>query len=107
MLPLPRNAPAERIVNVSSEVGPIGSMTDRDSPLRPMASVPSPSSKTALTMVTTMYAKELRNTPIKVNAANPGYCATDLNGHSGGASRTGHLNVMMSDMALTFRAVAS
>jgi NAD(P)-dependent dehydrogenase (short-subunit alcohol dehydrogenase family) len=22
-------------------------------------------------------------TPIKVNAANPGYCATDLNGHSG------------------------
>jgi NAD(P)-dependent dehydrogenase (short-subunit alcohol dehydrogenase family) len=30
-----------------------------------------------------MYAKELRDTPIKVNAANPGYCATDLNGHSG------------------------
>jgi NAD(P)-dependent dehydrogenase (short-subunit alcohol dehydrogenase family) len=34
-------------------------------------------------MVTAMYAKELRNTSIKVNAANPGYCATDLNGHSG------------------------
>ena len=30
-----------------------------------------------------MYAKELRDTPIKVNAANPGYCATDLNGHRG------------------------
>jgi NAD(P)-dependent dehydrogenase (short-subunit alcohol dehydrogenase family) len=37
----------------------------------------------ALNMVTAMYAKELRDTPIKVNAANPGYCATDLNGHSG------------------------
>jgi NAD(P)-dependent dehydrogenase (short-subunit alcohol dehydrogenase family) len=45
--------------------------------------VPYPASKTALNMVTAMYAKELRDTPIKVNAANPGYCATDLNGHSG------------------------
>jgi NAD(P)-dependent dehydrogenase (short-subunit alcohol dehydrogenase family) len=34
-------------------------------------------------MITAMYAKELRDTPIKVNAANPGYCATDLNGHTG------------------------
>lgn len=30
-----------------------------------------------------MYAKELRDTPIKVNAANPGYCATDLNSRRG------------------------
>lgn len=30
-----------------------------------------------------MYAKELRGTPIKVNAANPGYCATDLNDNQG------------------------
>jgi NAD(P)-dependent dehydrogenase (short-subunit alcohol dehydrogenase family) len=28
-------------------------------------------------------AKELRDTAIKVNAANPGYTATDLNGNSG------------------------
>ena len=34
-------------------------------------------------MITAMYAKELRATPLKVNAANPGYCATDLNGHRG------------------------
>jgi NAD(P)-dependent dehydrogenase (short-subunit alcohol dehydrogenase family) len=34
-------------------------------------------------MVTAMYAKEFSGTPIKVNAANPGYCATDLNGHAG------------------------
>jgi NAD(P)-dependent dehydrogenase (short-subunit alcohol dehydrogenase family) len=83
MLPLLRRAPAARIVNVSSEVGSIGSMTDPESPLWPMASVPYPSSKSALNMVTAMYAKELRDTPIKVNAANPGYCATDLNGRSG------------------------
>jgi NAD(P)-dependent dehydrogenase (short-subunit alcohol dehydrogenase family) len=83
MLPLLRRAPAARIVNVSSEVGSIASMTDPNSPLWPMASVPYPSSKSALNMVTAMYAKELRDTPIKVNAANPGYCATDLNGHRG------------------------
>jgi NAD(P)-dependent dehydrogenase (short-subunit alcohol dehydrogenase family) len=83
MLPLLRRATAARIVNVSSEVGSVTSMTDPGSPLYPMASVPYPSSKTALNMVTAMYAKELRDTPIKINAANPGYCATDLNGHSG------------------------
>jgi NAD(P)-dependent dehydrogenase (short-subunit alcohol dehydrogenase family) len=83
MLPLLRAAPAARIVNVSSEVGSIGAMTDPDSPMWPIASIPYPASKTALNMVTAMYAKELRDTPIKVNAANPGYCATDLNGNSG------------------------
>jgi len=33
--------------------------------------------------VTVSFAAELRGTGIKVNAADPGYCATDLNGHSG------------------------
>lgn len=83
MLPLLRLAPAARIVNMSSEVGSITAMTNPDSPLWQLTSVPYPSSKTALNMVTAMYAKELRNTAIKVNAANPGYCATDFNGHSG------------------------
>ena len=83
MLPLLRRAEAARIVNVSSEVGSIGSMTDPAGPLFAMASVPYPSSKTALNMITAMYAKELQDTPIKVNAANPGYCATDLNGRRG------------------------
>src|SRR5262249_3280918 len=103
MLPLLRRAPAARIVNVSSEVGSIASMTDPDSPLWPAASVPYPSSKTALNMITAMYAKELRETPIKVNAANPGYCATDLNGHSGfrtpeqGAEVSVHLATLPAD----------
>ena len=83
MLPLLRRAPGARIVNVSSEVGSITSMTDPGSPLYPMASVPYPASKAALNMITAMYAKELKGTPVKVNAANPGYCATDLNGHRG------------------------
>lgn len=72
------------INNVSSEVGSITATTDPASPLGQMpASLACPSSKSALNMVTAMYAKELRDTPVKVNAANPGYTATDLNRHSG------------------------
>ena len=84
MLPLLRRAPAARIVNVSSEVGSISSMTDPGSPLAQMpAGLAYPSSKAALNMITAMYARELRDTPIKVNAANPGYTKTDLNRNSG------------------------
>ena len=84
MLPLLRRAPAARIVNVSSEVGSITSMTDPASPLAQMpAGLAYPSSKSALNMITAMYAKELRDTPIKVNAANPGYTKTDLNRNTG------------------------
>jgi NAD(P)-dependent dehydrogenase (short-subunit alcohol dehydrogenase family) len=103
LLPLLRVAPAARIVNVSSEVGSIGTMTDPANPLFAIASVPYPSSKTALNMVTAMYAKELRDTPIKVNAANPGYCATDLNNHGGfrtaeqGAEVSVHLATLPDD----------
>jgi NAD(P)-dependent dehydrogenase (short-subunit alcohol dehydrogenase family) len=84
MLPLLRRAPAARIVNVSSEVGSISAMTDPASPLFQMpAGLAYPSSKTALNMITALYAKELRDTPVKVNAANPGYTKTDLNGNTG------------------------
>jgi NAD(P)-dependent dehydrogenase (short-subunit alcohol dehydrogenase family) len=84
MLPLLRRAAAARIVNVSSEVGSITSQSDPASPLSQMpASAQYPSSKAALNMLTAMYAKELRDTPIKVNAANPGYTATDFNDHRG------------------------
>ena len=103
LLPLLRKADAARIVNVSSEVGSIASMTDPDSPLWTLTSVPYPSSKSALNMITAMYAKELRDTPIKVNAANPGYCATDLNGRQGyrtpeqGAQVSVHLATLPAD----------
>ncbi|WP_200211285.1 SDR family oxidoreductase [Micromonospora coerulea] len=102
-LPLLRNAPAARIVNVSSEVGSIAVMTDPQGALFELTSVPYPSSKAALNMVTAMYAKELRDTPIKVNAANPGYCATDLNHNSGfrtpdqGAEVSVHLATLPAD----------
>ena len=104
MLPLARRAPAARIVNVSSEVGSISSMTDPASPLGQMpASLAYPSSKAALNMITALYAKDLRDTPIKVNAANPGYTKTDLNRNSGfrsvteGAEATVYLATLPAD----------
>ncbi|MFD1545744.1 SDR family oxidoreductase [Nonomuraea guangzhouensis] len=83
MLPLLRRAEAARIVNMSSELGSLSMAMDPDGPMWPHNYMHYNSSKSALNMVTVSYAKELWDTPIKVNAANPGYCATDLNGHSG------------------------
>ncbi|HEV7760905.1 MAG TPA: SDR family oxidoreductase [Acidimicrobiales bacterium] len=103
LLPLLRRSPAGRIVNVSSELGSIGAALDPDSPCWPFVSIPYPTSKTAVNMITAMYAKELADTPIKVNAANPGYCATDLNGHTGfrtaaqGAEAIVHLATLADD----------
>jgi NAD(P)-dependent dehydrogenase (short-subunit alcohol dehydrogenase family) len=104
MLPLARRAPAARIVNVSSEVGSISSITDPASPLGQMpASLAYPSSKAALNMITAIYARDLRDTPIKVNAANPGYTKTDLNRNSGfrsvteGAEATVYLATLPAD----------
>lgn len=84
MLPLLRRAEAGRIVNLSSQMG---SLTINGSTTSFAAQMPAllayNSSKTAVNALTVLFAKELRNTPIKVNSVSPGYVATDLNGHSG------------------------
>jgi NAD(P)-dependent dehydrogenase (short-subunit alcohol dehydrogenase family) len=80
-LPLLRRSPDPVIVNVSSGMGSLAHTHD---PSRPESAVIAPlytASKAALTMLTTQYAKALPD--IRVNAADPGYTATDLNGHSG------------------------
>ncbi|MET0235911.1 MAG: SDR family oxidoreductase [Kibdelosporangium sp.] len=84
MLPLLARSPAGRIVNMSSSVGSLAFMTDPDSLYASMpASATYPPSKTALNALTIQYAKELAKDGILVNAACPGYCATDLNDHQG------------------------
>ena len=83
MLPLIRRAEAGRIVNVSSGLGSLALTSDPAGPYAAFPLLAYNSSKSALNAVTVSYANELRHTPIKVNAADPGYCATDLNGHSG------------------------
>ncbi|MCX5281208.1 SDR family NAD(P)-dependent oxidoreductase [Streptomyces sp. NBC_00198] len=80
-LPLLRRSPDPVIVNVSSGMGSFAATHD---PSRVESSVILPlytASKAAVTMLTTQYAKALKD--IRVNAADPGYTATDLNAHSG------------------------
>ncbi len=85
MLPLLRKAPAARVVNMSSSMGSLAQWSDPSSMLAQFAplALAYNSSKTALNAITVQYAREVRDSPIKINAACPGYVATDLNHHSG------------------------
>jgi NAD(P)-dependent dehydrogenase (short-subunit alcohol dehydrogenase family) len=83
MLPLLREAPEGRIVNVSSEVGSLSMRSDPANPHRALQSVTYVPSKTALNAITVAFANELENTRIKVNSACPGFTATDLNDFRG------------------------
>jgi len=83
MLPLLRDAPAARIVNVSSGSG---SLTMNSDPANTHRSVFGPvyaASKTALNAMTLAMAIELESTGIKVNAASPGFTKTNLNEYAG------------------------
>jgi NAD(P)-dependent dehydrogenase (short-subunit alcohol dehydrogenase family) len=82
MLPLLREAPAGRIVNVSSTSGSLTRNSDPANPHRRMFGTYS-SSKTALNAITLAFAADLESTRIKVNAACPGFTATDLNNFEG------------------------
>lgn len=83
MLPLLREAPAARIVNVSSGAGSLTRNSDPKNPHRSIFGVTYSASKTALNAVTLAFAIELESTGIKVNAVCPGFTATDLNNFQG------------------------
>ncbi len=91
-LPLLRKSPAGRIVNVSSELGSFAMNTDPKVPFR-INTLGYTSSKAALNMMTVQFAYELRNTRIKINAANPGWIATDLTGPGNGEKIAGRPGV--------------
>jgi NAD(P)-dependent dehydrogenase (short-subunit alcohol dehydrogenase family) len=83
MLPLLHRSEGGRIVNMSTG---LASLTLTRGPGAPMAFsrlLAYNSSKTALNAVTVQFANELADTPIKINAANPGLCATELSGGKG------------------------
>jgi NAD(P)-dependent dehydrogenase (short-subunit alcohol dehydrogenase family) len=83
MLPLIRKSEAGRIVNMSSGLGSLTQTSDPQWPFAQVNLLAYNSSKTAVNAITVQFANELRDTPIKVNAADPGYVATDLNQHRG------------------------
>jgi len=83
MLPLLRKAASARIVNVSSGLGSLAQNGDPNYSSAATKLIGYSASKVALNMLTVQLAYLLRDTAIKVNSADPGYTATDLNGHRG------------------------
>ena len=83
MLPLLREAPAARIVNVSSSVGSLTRSSDPTASWRPIFGPSYAASKTGVNAMTLAMAIELESTGIKVNAACPGYTNTNLNNYTG------------------------
>jgi len=80
-LPLLKRSEAPVVVNVSSG---LGSLTYSADPTSAYSSLLVPayfSSKAALNMLTLQYAKAFPG--IRINAADPGFTATDLNDHRG------------------------
>ncbi len=88
------------VVNVASGLGSQAATHDPD---RVESSVLAPaycSSKSALVMLTTQYAKALPT--LRINVVDPGYTATDLNGHSGTQTVTEGTDAMVA-MAMVGR----
>jgi len=81
MLPLLERSAAPVVVNVSSGMGSLGVTTDPERFESTLTGLAYPSSKSAVNMLTSQYAKAYPK--MRINAVDPGYTATDLNGHRG------------------------
>lgn len=75
VLPLLRRSTSPRIVNMSSDMGSLALGSG------PIMAAYAPS-KTLLNSLTVQYARQLAETRILVNAACPGFVATDFTGHA-------------------------
>ncbi len=83
MLPLLRESPNARIVNVSSGVGSLAMNSDPAHPGRAIFGPGYSASKSALNAMTLAMAIELEPEGIKVNAISPGFVKTNLNNYAG------------------------
>ncbi|MGE7993986.1 SDR family oxidoreductase [Pseudomonas sp. NPDC089554] len=83
LLALLRAGERRTIVNVSSELGSLTLHSYPDFPFASFDLLAYCSSKTALNAFTVLLARELQEENFKVNAVNPGFTATDLNGFTG------------------------
>jgi NAD(P)-dependent dehydrogenase (short-subunit alcohol dehydrogenase family) len=83
MLPLLRQSPDARIVNVSSLVGSLATNADPAFPYHAFYGPVYPASKAALNAITLAMMAELESTAIKVNLVSPAFTKTKLNGYAG------------------------
>ena len=80
-LPLLEKAAAPVVVNVSSGLGSMVRATDPDALESQVPALAYGSSKAAVNMLTVRYAQAYP--AMRINCVDPGYTATDLNGHHG------------------------
>lgn len=83
MVPILKDTPGSRIVNVSSGMGSLTLASDKSQPVRQLFDAAYSGSKTALNALTVAMAIELEPFGIKVNAVSPGHTRTRLTGFSG------------------------
>lgn len=80
-LPQLEKSRAAVVVNVSSGMGSLGMTNDPQRLESTKVALSYPSSKSAVNMLTSMYAKACPD--MTINAVDPGYTATDFNDHRG------------------------
>lgn len=90
-LPLIKAAQAGRIINISSAVGSLTLASDPSTSIHRLQASGYQASKAAVNMFTIKLAAELEDTPITVNAVNPGWVDTSFGG--GGGNRTVQVGV--------------
>lgn len=78
LLPLLRKSAPARIINQSSTLGSLGTLSDPQSPMYGVNLLAYNSSKTALNALTLAFAKELAGDRVSVNSVCPGWVKTDL-----------------------------
>jgi NAD(P)-dependent dehydrogenase (short-subunit alcohol dehydrogenase family) len=84
LLPLLEKSKHGRIVNISSGLGSLTRNADPNTTLTARNMLPAYcASKAALNMITVQLGNELKTAGIKVNSANPGFTATDMNQYRG------------------------
>jgi NAD(P)-dependent dehydrogenase (short-subunit alcohol dehydrogenase family) len=80
-LPLLRESAAPVIVNVTSGLGSFAVRSDESRIEHSLPTLAYSASKAAVNMLTSVYAQFLPE--LRINVVDPGYTATDFNGHSG------------------------
>lgn len=85
-LDLLKKSDSPRISNITSGLGSLTLHSDPNWKYYHVKGAAYGTSKTALNAYTIVLAYELKDTNFKVNVIDPGYTATDFNGHSGPGS---------------------
>jgi NAD(P)-dependent dehydrogenase (short-subunit alcohol dehydrogenase family) len=80
-LPLLQRSASPVVVNLSSGLASLTRVSTAGTPTHAYPGVAYPASKTAVNMITVQYAKAFPN--MRINAVEPGYTKTDLNGNTG------------------------